>query len=124
VGCTIDLSHRELKVRQVEVIKELRAINASEAEFYRARARYGSFAEIEALRNGFAKLDAGRAQGHGYGLQINLYPDGYALTAHPISHEQGERSFYTDNTSVIRGRFGTDDANASDDNIDAGKRPN
>lgn len=75
------------------------------------RGSFGDLGELQAANLIDPKLAAGTRSG--YTFQISKQNDAFTITANPISDRTGTRSFFADDSGVIRVRTGTG-ANAGD----------
>ena len=105
MGQQIMLAH------ETAATQEIRAIHTGEAQYF---AQFGKFDGLVVL--GQAKLipeNLASGKKSGYLIEVGVTADGYAVTAVPQKFgSSGRRSFYSDQTLVIRASWTTQAANA------------
>ena len=86
---------------EIAVMVRLRAIAGAEAVHYSESVRY---AALEELMNKQLLNDTSQGKLRGYRIEVRLKPDGFEATAVPNTYGvTGKRSFYVDQTNVLRG---------------------
>lgn len=95
---------------EIAAALEIRAINTAETAF---RAQHGRFGTLDELATRH------RSKYAGYGFTLQLRPNGYVIQAQPERYgAAGVRSYYSDESRVIRQAWGNGPATASDPAID------
>ena len=113
---------------EVAAIQSCRAINTAQIQYFAQFGRYAS-----ALNElGPAPGDAGPSPAAadlldenlidgvhlGYAFSMIGTPAGYSMNADPLAPDSGSRTFYTDHSTTIRHRYGTEPASDSDPPIE------
>jgi len=105
-------THRENS--DAPLIADIRSIHIAESEFFSRYGRYASLSELGQRGIGLlgGELAEGRSQPQAFLLRIT--GSGYTIQTAPIDHGPTRfRSFYSDQTLVIRERYGSDLASES-----------
>ena len=85
---------------EIAVIVRLRAIASAEAMYYAESVRY---ATLEELMEKQLLINTSQGKLQGYRIEVRLTPDGFEATAAPNKYGvTGRRSFYLDQTNVLR----------------------
>jgi hypothetical protein len=92
---------------EIAAARRLQGINVEESGFRTKRERFGTLDELN-LEN------MTQARYAGYQFTLQLRPNGYVIEARPYSPSAGQRSFYSDETTVIHEAWGNRPATASD----------
>ncbi len=86
---------------EIAVIARLRAVASAEAQYYMQSVRY---AALEELMEKHLLMDTSQGKLQGYRIEVRLKADGFEATAVPNKYGvTGKRSFYLDQTNVLRG---------------------
>jgi hypothetical protein len=112
LDCGCDLNYHHTATPEHRALREVIETKRAEERFYREFQRYG---RAEELGPGGAKLISGNiVNGHyaGHRFILNAKNAEYTLSAFPESKESGRRSFFCDQTGVLRQSFGPDLATA------------
>ena len=76
-------------------------MGSAEAQYYAESVRY---AALEELMDKQLLTDTSQGKLQGYRIEVRLKPDGFEATAVPNKYGvTGKRSFYLDQTNVLRG---------------------
>ena len=130
MGMAIPRVHEaQIQTREAGAIKAITTIHTAQAQY---QSQYGGFASTllelgppaSGLPNasGADLISAGLASGQRSGYKYNLLPaeGGYVLTASPVAfNNTGRRSFYSDQSLIIRHSSTIEPATASSPEIDA-----
>lgn len=92
---------------EAAAISAVRTLVTAE-RIYRSTTGDGRFGNLGELRAA-SLIDARLALGskHGYSFMVTKQEDGYTITANPSSDWSGRRSFFADDSGIIRARPGT-----------------
>jgi len=103
IGCQSEESLR--LAHEIGAIQELKAISAAEVQYYSQKGHYsGDFHEL-----GISAPDPA----NGYTYRMALAQGGFEIRAMPVEFgKTGSRSFFSDQTMVIRQSKTSDPANA------------
>ena len=86
---------------ELAVIVRLRTIASAEVMYYAESVRYATVEELTAKR---LLTDPSDGKLRGYSIELRLKPSGFEATAVPNKYGvTGRRSFYIDETNVLRG---------------------
>jgi len=86
---------------EMAVIARLRSISSAETLYY---AESGKYTTLDDLLSKQYLSDPSQGKLQGYRIEVSLKPDGFAATAVPNKYGvTGKRSFYLDQTNVLRG---------------------
>jgi hypothetical protein len=111
-GC----GHQDPPSAELRVIVILRDIAVAEENFRKKAGRYGSLEELNDFSSLISSANAGIGEYNGYRFTIDAKEGDYSIEAQPIEWGvTGKRSFYTDQTRVIRQSWGPDPANDQSD---------
>jgi hypothetical protein len=103
VGCiNVDL-YSGFRQNDFRAQSQLHKLNQAEAAFFALHSKFGDLLELGP--NGIGLIDADLAHGtsDGYQFKIEVKVGGYHLFARPTKYlKTGWRSYYTDETQVIR----------------------
>lgn len=87
-------------------IHSLRQISSAQALYYRSFDKYGTLEELAAQNLIDPKLGSGRKNGYNFTIELTsdeTNTEGFAVTGIPFAYRSsGMRSFYVDESSVIR----------------------
>ncbi len=113
---------------EVAAIKSCQTINTAQIQYFAQYGRYAStLAELGPAPGGAVPspaaatlLDENLIDGlHlGYAFSMIGTPAGYSVNADPQSPDSGSRTFFTDHSTTVRYRFGTDPASETDPPIE------
>jgi hypothetical protein len=102
-----------IKAREIVVIEQLRVLKKGEDIYSATHNRYATMDEL--IKAGAINTSP---QGLGYTIDLTLTDDGYTIIAVPNEYgPNGKRSFYVDQTGVIRGDDHMGGAAAADDPV-------
>jgi len=110
VACS---NRSETMAHELAALSQIRSIEAAEVQYY---TQFGKYAENLAALTGANLLQGPAAQGtaNGYVFALQSKPGGFVVTEKPETFgTTGTRSFYADETTVIRQSSTADGANAS-----------
>lgn len=98
-------------IREQIVIDQLRTLKRAEDLYFAQHGKYGSMEDLK--QSGAINISP---QGLGYTIDLTTTDDGYQIIAVPqLYGPKGRRSFYLDQTGVIRGDDHQGGAASSDD---------
>lgn len=113
---------------EVAAIRSCQTINTAQIQYFAQFGRYAStLAELGPPPGGAAPspaaaqlIDENLVDGiHlGYAFSMIGTPAGYSVNADPQSPDSGSRTFYTDHSTTVRYRFGSDPASEQDPPIE------
>ncbi len=113
---------------EVAAIRSCQAVNTAQIQYFAQFGRYASTLNELGPAPGDAGptpaaanlLDENLIDGiHlGYAFSMIGTPAGYSLNADPQSTDSGSRTFYTDHSTTVRYRYGTDPASDTDPPIE------
>ena len=113
---------------EVAAIRSCQTINTAQIQYFAQFGRYAStLAELGPPPSGAAPspaaaqlIDENLVDGiHlGYAFSMIGTPAGYSVNADPQSPDSGSRTFYTDHSTTVRYRYGTDPASEQDPPIE------
>lgn len=87
-------------------IHSLRQISSAEAMYQSNFGKYGTLSELAAQNLIDAKLATGTKNGYNFAIELTSNEDnteGFGVTGVPVTyHSTGNRSFYTDETQILR----------------------
>ena len=90
-----------IAANEIAAIARLRTIAGAEAQYYSESVRYTTLDEL--MEKQFL-MDTSRGKLQGYRIEVQVKGDGFAATAAPNKYGvTGKRSFYLDQTNVLRG---------------------
>ena len=111
-------SKQLMMAHETAAIEQVRVIHAADTQYF---AQFEKYAEnLAALGPPLGLIPENLAKGRksGYVFEARLTNDGYAITAIPEKFgSSGRRSFYSDQTLVIRSSWTAEAANAQSDAI-------
>jgi type IV pilus assembly protein PilA len=97
--------------RETRAMAAIRTIHTAETQYY---SQYGHYAvtlrELAPLITG----DLSSGTGSGYRLALAANPGGYIVSAVPKVFRDGSRTFYSDQTMVVREHYGPEPATPRD----------
>lgn len=109
-----------MSAHETSAITEIKSIHAAETQYYSQFGRFAqSLAELGPPASGAAGpqaadiLPSGLTNGtsNGYTYTITATPTGYAVNANPVTYNgSGRRTFYSDETMVIRSNWSQEPA--------------
>lgn len=91
---------------EAAAISSMRQISVAQADYQTNFGKYGTMDELAAQSLIDQKLASGRRSGYRFAIEVMTNEDnieGFVVTAVPISEMSGTRSFYVDETLVVRG---------------------
>ncbi len=114
----------QMYTRETAAIKAIQTVRDMQVQY---QSQYGRFAKSLAelgppngggapspAAAGLIQSDLASGEKQGYRYVVSEKPGGYVVTATPVTYgTSGSRSFYSDETMVIRENFGADPATAS-----------
>lgn len=113
---------------EVAAIKSCQTINTAQIQYFAQYGRYASAltelgptpGEAQPSPSAADLLDEKLVDGiHlGYAFSMIGTPAGYSLNADPQSPDSGSRTFFTDHSTTVRYRFGTEPASETDPPIE------
>ena len=113
---------------EVAAIRSCQTINTAQIQFFAQFGRYASTltelgpapGESGPSPSAASLIDESLVDGiHlGYAFSMIGTPAGYSLNADPQSPDSGTRTFYTDNSTTVRYRYGTEPATDTDPPIE------
>lgn len=113
---------------ELAAIRSCQAINTAQIQYFAQYGRYAaSLVELGPVPGGGQPtpdaahlMDENLVDGiHlGYAFSMIGTPAGYSLNADPQSPDSGSRTFYTDHSTTVRYRFGTEPATENDPPIE------
>lgn len=113
---------------EVAAIKSCQTINTAQIQYFAQFGRYAStFNELGPAPGGAGPspqaaslLDENLIDGIHLGYVFSMIgtPAGYSLNADPQSPDSGSRTFFTDHSTTVRYRYGTEPASDSDPPIE------
>lgn len=99
--------------REILVIEQLRVLKKGEDVYFAENSRYADMNEL--IKSGAINVSP---QGLGYAIDLTVTDDGYVVMAVPNEYgPNGKRSFYLDETGVVRGDDHMGGAPAKDDPV-------
>jgi prepilin-type N-terminal cleavage/methylation domain-containing protein len=123
------LTRARMFAEETAAIRAVSVIHTAQTQYYSQFNRYASsLAELGPPTSGNAGpagadlIDRELAQGArgGYNFTLTVNPAGYVVNAQPKQfNTSGSRTFYSDQTQVIRHRFANEAATANDPEITA-----
>ncbi|MBI4904204.1 MAG: pilin, type IV [Acidobacteria bacterium] len=99
----IHTGHR-MYPHEMAAIRSITHINTAQSEYLAAHGRYAD--NLAAL--GFAELITGNRAG--YQFRFETTPAGYTISASPASAKTGRRTFFSDQSFVLRENWGPEPA--------------
>jgi type IV pilus assembly protein PilA len=123
-----EMNQQLMMAHETAAIQQIKTIQAAEAQYYAQFGRYA--AALAALGPGGTRAMGPEAASlipenlavgkkSGYLFEATATPDGYTLTASPVKlGSSGRRSFFSDQTLVIRTSWTADPANANSASIE------
>jgi type IV pilus assembly protein PilA len=123
----------QMYTRETAAIRALQIVREMQVQY---QSQYGRFAKSLAelgpptgggapspASAGLIQTDLALGEKQGYRFVLSEKPGGYAITATPVTYgTSGSRSFYSDETMVIRENFGADPATASSPEMGSDKK--
>ena len=107
-GCSIqsaqsvEQSPQVIAANELAAMSRLRSIDSAEASFMVESG--GTYASLDELVNKGIIGDPARGKLTGYRFEVRVKPGGYEATAVPVQYGiSGKRSFYIDESHVLRG---------------------
>jgi hypothetical protein len=108
--------------REIAAIQAIKAVNTAEVQYRERFGRYAaSLTELGPPASGAPNASAAELIGNdlansekaGYKFTVAAVPGGYVINAVPASYGiSGSRSFYSDQTMVVRENYGPEPATA------------
>jgi len=97
------------EVREMNAIKYIRFIHTVQVQY---RSQHGRFASSlpELAAADLLPEELGSGVSRGYRFTVNMDPSGYHINADPELYDSGSKSFYSDQTMVIRETDGPEPA--------------
>jgi hypothetical protein len=83
-------------------VRSLHRIRQAQVQYYAIHWRYGAAAELSDPDNRLIDPAVAREVKDGYRFRWTVTSNRYAVVATPVNSRQGRRSFYLDETGVIR----------------------
>ncbi len=121
------LDKARMHTQEMAAIQQIRTIHTAETQYY---SQFGHFAESLTALGPAAGGDSGpsaadlipgdlaNGEKSGYRFQVQPTPTGYAVTAVPVTYNNtGRRSFYSDQSLVVRENWGQEPADESSPEI-------
>lgn len=115
-------THAQMYTRETAAIQAIKAIHTAEVQFQSQYSRYAaSLTELGPPASGAPNPSAADLIGNdlangekqGYKFTVAASPGGYIVNAVPVSYgNSGSRSFYSDQTMVVRENYGPEPATA------------
>jgi len=91
---------------EASAIHTIRQVSTAQATYQAQFGKYGTMDELAAEKLIDPKLTTGRKNGYKFVIEMTTDEndrEGFALTAVPLTFSSGKRSFYVDQTLVLRG---------------------
>lgn len=114
------LNNQRMQAQEMAAIRQIHAIHTAQIQYYSQFGRYAtSLAELGPPASGAAGPQAAdllpntltSGKNTGYVFTVQTAPTGYAVNANPeIFGSSGRRTFYSDQTQVIRQNWGQEPA--------------
>ena len=118
-----EMSQQLMMAHETAAVQEIKTIHTAEAQYFAQFGKYAtSLASLGPAGNrtvgpeaaGLIPQNLASGKKSGYLLEVDATPDGYAVIAVPQKFgNSGRRSFYSDQTLVIRTSWTTEPANAN-----------
>ncbi len=127
------LTRARMFAEETAAIRAVSVMHTAQTQYYSQFGRYAaSLAELGPPASGAAgpngadlldrELGEGRKGGYMFAIQGN--PQGYIITAQPKQFgTNGSRTFYSDQTQIIRNRFSNEPATPQDPEIGSSDKP-
>lgn len=121
------LGRARMYSQEMAAIQHIKTLHTAQAQYYSQFGRYAaSLAELGPPASGnpgpqAADLipgDLASGEKGGYRFRLEATPNGYAIHAEPVQfNTSGSRTFYSDQTLVIRNNYGPEPATAASPEI-------
>jgi type II secretory pathway pseudopilin PulG len=121
------LSRSRMYSQETAAISAIRTLHTAEVQYFASYGRYAtSLAELgppasgspDASATDMIKNDLANGAKQGYQFAVTGTPGGYAIVAAPqIFGTTGSRTFYSDQTMIIRQNYGPEPATASSEEL-------
>jgi len=115
-------THAQMYTRETAAIQAIKAIHTAEVQYQSQFGRYAaSLTELGPPASGAPNAssadlignDLANGEKQGYKFSVAALPGGYVVNANPVSFgSSGSRSFYSDQTMVVRENDGPEPATA------------
>jgi type IV pilus assembly protein PilA len=105
------MSQQMMLAHETAAMEEIKTLHTAEAQYF---AQFGKYAGNLTSLAGLIPQNLASGKKSGYLVELAETPDGYAVSAVPQKPgSSGRRSFYSDQTLVIRTSWTTEPANAN-----------
>ena len=121
------MNNQLMAAREMAAIRTITAVHQAETQYYSQFGRYAaSMTELGPPASGAAgpaaadliQKDLSEGKKGGYVFTITPTPTGYAVNANPETfNSSGRRTFYSDQTLVVRNNWSQEPANANSPEI-------
>lgn len=109
---------RRHEYREFSVVRALVTINRAESEFFKKCRRYASLSELGPTGMSLVSQELASGVFREYRVEVTVRDSSYELVAYPIAPGLGgRRSFYTDQSGVLRQSWGPDRATSASEVI-------
>jgi hypothetical protein len=103
-----------MHAQETAAMQSVRTIHTAEVQFFSQNNRYA--ASLRELSGKWIPGDLGSGLKGGYKFQVNETPTGYAVHAEPLKFNvNGSRTFYSDETMILRQHSGPEPATAENE---------
>jgi prepilin-type N-terminal cleavage/methylation domain-containing protein len=100
-----------MNAHEIAAMRAIQALHAAEMQFYSQNDRFA--ASLAELGPKMISPELATGKKGGYQFRIDLNPDGYGIHADPVTFDvSGSRTFYSDQTMIIRENRGSAPATA------------
>ncbi len=121
------LNRARMYSQEMAAVSAIRTIHTAQAQYFPQFGRFAaSLAELGPPTSGAATAaaadlipgDLAQGEKSGYRFTLQATPDGYAVSAQPVTfNTTGSRTFYSDQSLVIRENYGQEPATAQSKEI-------
>lgn len=103
LGCQHDIGMENT----VRVVRSIENLHRAESQYKVRNGRYGSLADLGPAGAKLVSANIAAGVANGYRLRVLLSESGYTITAWPVNDgKTGFRSYYCDQTGIVRGSWG------------------
>jgi len=110
LGCTEWFGHRTTP--EFQVVRYLNALHTTQRDFFSRSHRFGTLPETARVIEDQLPGYTVKATHDNYELNLELRSTGYSLRAIPKPHGTGRRSFFIDETGIVRQSWGPEPASS------------
>jgi hypothetical protein len=97
---------------------DIHRINEAESQFHSTRGRYGNLLELGPDGANLITAELAKGLHHSYRFSLSAETASYVLRARPLRWEEGAmRSFYADQTGIVRQNWTNNEATAESERV-------